>query len=143
MKALYWLRKLMGFVLVAAWMVLYLVLFLNGKTKYSTLLIIILLVIVLISMSIYPRSSEYCSCGHRWYKKYTFKETTSSSKTNKKGITKETFVHVFNCNCVCNNCKKVKIMKLKLMVVIILQPLMESMKVTALNKIFICKTKTF
>lgn len=68
MKALYWLRKLMGFVLVAAWMVLYLVLFLNGKTKYSTLLIIILLVIVLISMSIYPRSSEYCSCGHRWYK---------------------------------------------------------------------------
>ena len=97
----------------AAWMVLYLVLFLNGKTKYSTLLIIILLVIVLISMSIYPRSSEYCSCGHRWYKKYTFKETTSSSKTNKKGITKETFVHVFNCNCVCNNCKKVKNYEIK------------------------------
>lgn len=113
MKALYWLRKLMGFVLVAAWMVLYLVLFLNGKTKYSTLLIIILLVIVLISMSIYPRSSEYCSCGHRWYKKYTFKETTSSSKTNKKGITKETFVHVFNCNCVCTNCKKVKNYEIK------------------------------
>ena len=113
MKALYWLRKLMGFVLVAAWMVLYLVLFLNGKTKYSTLLIIILLVIVLISMSIYPRSSEYCSCGHRWYKKYTFKETTSSSKTNKKGITKETFVHVFNCNCACNNCKKVKNYEIK------------------------------
>ena len=86
MKALYWLRKLIGFVLVAAWMVLYLVLFLNGKTKYSTLLILILLVIVLISMSIYPRSSEYCSCGHKWYKKYTFKETTSTSKTNKKGI---------------------------------------------------------
>ena len=79
MKALYWLRKLMGFVLVAAWIVLYLVLFLNGKTEYSTLLIIILLVIVLISMSIYPRSSEYSSCGHRWYIKYTFKETTSSS----------------------------------------------------------------
>lgn len=113
MKALYWLRKLMGFVLVAAWMVLYLVLFLNGKTKYSTLLIIILLVIVLISMSIYPSSSEYCSCGHRWYKKYTFKETTSSSKTNKKGITKETFVHVFNCNCACNNCKKVKNYEIK------------------------------
>lgn len=113
MKALYWIRKLIGYVLVAGWMVLYLVLFFNNKTQYSTLLIILLLAIVLVCMSIYPRKTEYCNCGHKWYKKITYKETLSSSKTNKKGDTKETFVHVFSCNCSCNNCKKDKTYDIK------------------------------
>lgn len=106
MRFLYWLRKLLGLIAVIVWMTIYIILTINGKEQYSTLLIILLLLIILIGMSIYPKKQEYCSCGHKWYKKYTLKETTESSKTDKKGNTKTTFVHIFNCNCKCQNCNK-------------------------------------
>lgn len=113
MRFLYWLRKLIGVLLVIAWMTVYIILMFNGKEQYSTLMIILLLLIVLIGMSLYPKKQSYCSCGHKWYKKITLKETTESSKTDKKGNTKTTFVHTFDCTCKCPNCNKVMTYNIK------------------------------
>lgn len=113
MKFLYWLRKLLGVVLVLIWIVVYLILTINNITSYSTFMMLILLLIVLISMCLYPKAVDYCKCGNKWYKKITFSKTNSSAKYDKKGNTKEIFVHVFKCNCSCNKCKNTKEYEIK------------------------------
>ena len=40
MRFLYWLRKLLGLIAVIVWMTIYIILTINGKEQYSTLLII-------------------------------------------------------------------------------------------------------
>ncbi len=113
MRILYWIRKMLGAVLVISWMAAYIALVLNGKENYSTLMIILLLLIILIGMSLYPKKQKFCSCGHKWYKKITLKETKDSSKTDKKGNTKTSFVHIFDCTCKCPNCGKVMSYEIK------------------------------
>ncbi|MCR5786494.1 MAG: hypothetical protein K6G28_02175 [Acholeplasmatales bacterium] len=102
-KFIYILRKILFIPVSLIFIALLFILRINNIITESNTLTFALIftIVVYITLLIRPKKTEYAKNGEKWIKKYTFKETTEETKTNKKDSSTITYyTHHFIVSCI-------------------------------------------